>query len=60
MNTLVIVLCWILIAFYAWSVSLVILSIGKPKKPTTPGVALFSIVFAGFLIFALAYSALHL
>lgn len=60
MSTFVIIACWILIVWFGWGACLVVLNIGKPRTPTTPGVALFSLVFVGLLIFCLSYSALNL
>lgn len=60
MNTFVIVLCWLLSAFYLWGASLAVLNIGKERKPSTPGVVLTALVLTGLLVFTLIFSALHL
>jgi len=40
---------WILLAYYALSVLLVVRSVGKPRQPITGGSAAFVIVIAGVL-----------
>lgn len=39
----------LLLAFYAYTSIVVVANIGKPRKPTTPGVAVGALVIAGGL-----------
>lgn len=42
---------WFLVAWYAANAIYVITQVGKPSKPTSPGVAAFCVIaFAGFIV----------
>jgi divalent metal cation (Fe/Co/Zn/Cd) transporter len=43
-----------------WGAILTILNVGKPKEPTTPGVAALATLINAGIIFLLLYSATHI
>ena len=44
------ILLWIVAAYLAWAVLLLIAAIGQPRKPVTPGTAVAGVVIFGAAI----------